>query len=109
MTDKRPVLEYYLDEGLTKRIPVNEIGQPLFDWGEVQAGQKKEKTVYIKNMTNDRVTIRQPYSKDEDFTIKYYPVTLKGQESSIMKFEYCPAWNRTTALESHWGFDLVIG
>ncbi len=103
------VLEYYMDKDLTKRVPVNEIGQPLFDWGETQAGQKKEKTVYVKNTTNDRITFRQPYSNDEDFMIKDYPVYLKAQESSIMKFEYHPAWNRTTPLKSNWGFDMIIG
>ena len=105
----KAVLEYYLDKNLTKRVQVNEIGQPIFDWGEVIAGQRKEKTVFVKNVSNDRVSLRQPYSSDEDFKIIDFPVHLKGQESATMKFEYAPSWHRTKPLDTDWGFELVIG
>ena len=103
------VLEYYTDESLQRRVPVNEAGQPLFDWGEITAGQKKEKTYYIKNMTADTVTLRQPYTNDEDFKIKTFPTQLKAHQTGILKLEFFPAWNRSRPLDTSFGFDKIIG
>jgi len=105
----KPVLEYYTDKELLNRIPVNETGQPIFNWGETIPGETKEKTFFVKNMRPDKVSLRQPYSTDEDFKIKDYPVHLKGAESSSMTLEFHPSWNRTSPLNADWGFDLVIG
>jgi len=103
------IFEYYTDKELTNRIPVSETGVPKFDWGETMPGQKKEKTFYMKNITPDRITIRQPYSSDEDFTIKDFPVTLKGKENGLITLEFAPAWSRIKPLDVNWGFDYLIG
>lgn len=105
----KPILEYFTDKELSHRIPVNEVGMPIFDWGETIPGEKKERTFYVKNLTQDNVSLRQPYTSDEDFKIKDYPVQLKGEESSLMKLEFNPSWNRTSPLNADWGFDLIIG
>ena len=103
------VLEYYADELLEKRIPINESGQPMFDWGEMIPGQTKEKTYYIKNVTNDTITLRQPYTNDEDFKIKNFPTRLKGLEAGMLELEFSPPINRTKPLNSSFGFDKIIG
>ena len=103
-----PLVSFY-DESMTKRVPVNERGIPIIDWGETIPGQKKEKTFYVKNNTRDRVIIRQPYSNDEDLSIDDYPANLLGNESGIVTMSFKPHIERIEPLKSEWGFDLVIG
>ena len=103
------ILEYYADKEMNHRIPINEVGQPIFDWGEAVAGEKKEQRFYIKNTTLDTITLRQPYSSDEDFRIKDYPTQLKANASALIILEFAPSWSRTRPLKSDWGFDLIIG
>ena len=104
-----PTLEYYADELLQHRFPVNEIGEPLFDWGETTAGDVKEKTIYVKNTTHDSITLRQPRTSDEDFKIRDFPTRLKAQETGILKLEFAPGWRRVKPLDSTFSFDKIIG
>ena len=106
---QKVVLEYYTDELFQNRIPVNESGQPIFDWGETVPGETKTKTFYLKNLTHDIVTLRQPFVTDEDFHILDYPTQLKGLETGKVKLEFSPAWNRTKPLNAGFDFDKIIG
>lgn len=103
------VLEYFADEFMKTRIPVNEIGQPIFDWGETVPGERKERTFFIKNNTHDIVTLRQPHTSDEDFFIKDYPTQLKGKDSATITLEFAPKWNRVKPLDASFDFEKVIG
>jgi hypothetical protein len=103
------VLEYFADKYLQSPIPVNEEGQPIFDWGETIPGERKEKTFYIKNNTHDTITLRQPHTTDEDFKIKDYPTQLKGQDTSTITLEFSPRWDRTKPLDAGFDFDKIIG
>lgn len=103
------VLEYYTDINLKNRIPVNEIGQPIFDWGETIPGEKKEKTFYLKNLTPDVITLRQPHTSDEDFFIKDYPTRLTGNDTAPITLEFAPKWNRVKPLDASFDFEKVIG
>lgn len=105
----RPILEYYADEAMIIKIPTNENGQPIFDWGECIAGQTKNKTVYIKNTKLDKISLRQPYSKDESLKIIDYPITIPPRGHSTITLQFAPTWERDESLKTAWGFELVIG
>jgi len=103
-------LIYHYDEACTKRCPVNEHGVPIIDWGETIPGQLKETILYLKNKTEDRLILRQPYSNDEDHKIVDYPPMLMGKEKGrkvVLHFE--PNSERIDPLKTDWGFDVVIG
>ena len=104
----KPV-SYYYDKQCEKRVPVNELGETILDWGETVPGAKKEMTLFIKNETKDRLVIRQPYSLDEDFKITNYPTRLFGEESGKISLSFHPNTERITPLKSGWGFEIVIG
>ena len=106
----RSPLEYYLDSNLEKRCPVNESGEAILDWGITTQGAKKEKTLYVKNITADRLAIRQPYTHDEDVRIIDYPTVLMGHGADKVTFTYQPHPERIDPLKAGWGFeDVVIG
>ena len=103
-------VEYYYNESLTKRVPVNETGNAIIDWGETVPGLKKEKILYIKNLLRDKIILRQPHSTDEDLHIVDFPTKLLGLESGMIKLVFSPPANRLRPLNGDWGFeDLVIG
>ena len=104
-----PVLEYYLDEKLTKRLAVNVTGGAMIDWGESTPGVKKERTIYVKNLTHDRIILRQPYTEDDDLQIVDYPPKLLGKESGKVKLEFTPGATRIKPLSADFEFELVIG
>ena len=105
---KQPV-EFYINPEMTKRYPVNELGSIIVDWGECVVGTKKERTLYIKNITNDRLALRQPHSSDEDEKIIDYPITLPPQQSGKVIVEFTPNINRIEPLRGGIGFEYVIG
>ena len=109
MNTPKVTLEYYTDSYLKTRIPVNEIGQPIFDWGETIPGERKEKTFHIKNNTNDTITLRQPRTTDDDFKITDYPTQLKGNETSTITLEFAPPMNRVKPLNAYFDFEKIIG
>ena len=103
------VIEYYYNEECTKRVPVNELGYAIIDWGETIPGTTKEKTLWVKNLIADRIIFRQPHTEDDDLKIKDFPVKLLGKESGKVLLEFAPNENRIKPLNSGWQFDLVIG
>jgi len=103
------VLEYYADQKLIHRIPVNESGSPIFDWGETVPGERKEKTFFVKNVTPYPVTIRQPHSYDEDFKIKDFPVHLKADQAGEVVLEFAPQRSRIKPLTADWSFEILTG
>ncbi len=109
MTRIKSAVEYYVDQEMTSRYPVNELGKPVIEWGECIPGTKKERVLYVKNITNDRLIFRQPHSSDEDLKITNFPTSLSGKESSKVVLEFVPDINRITPLRADWGFDLIIG
>ena len=103
-------LIYYLDESLETRCPVNEKGDALVDWGSTIPGSKKERILFVKNKTNDRLVIRQPYTNDEDLKIIDYPSRLFGNGSGKVVLQFSPNPERLDPLKAGWGFeDVVIG
>jgi hypothetical protein len=102
-------LTYYHDEKLTKKVQVNEEGNPILDWGETIPGKLVEKTLYVKNESKDKLVIRQPFSTNEDLTIKDYPSRLFGEEAGAVKFSFKPNPEKIEAHNSSWGFEVVIG
>ncbi len=105
---KSPIHYYYDKECLT-RCPVNEAGQAIVDWGETIPGQRKEKTLFAKNESRDRLVIRQPYTADEDLKIKDFPPRLLALESGKIVLEFTPNKERIDALHADFGFDVVVG
>ncbi len=103
------VIEYYYDEDCTKRVPVNELGSTLVDWGETIPGTKKEKTIYVKSLIEDRIIFRQPNTEDTDLRIINFPVNLLGKEVGKISLEFKPNQYRVKPLNAGWGFDLIIG
>ena len=102
-------LDYFFDESMTQRIPINENGNPIIDWGETEPGVRKEKTIFVKNRTLDRIILRQPYSRDEDFHILDFPPKLMGHEYAKVQLEFYPNEERLDPLRAEWGFDVLIG
>lgn len=100
---------YYYDQNLTNRVPVNEMGEPLLNWGETVPGQRKEKTLYIHNDTKDRLVLRQPQSNDEDLKILDYPLNLMTSESGKVRLEFHPHKDRIDSHKGTWGFEVIIG
>ena len=105
----KPIVEYYVDQGLTSRYPVNEMGKPIIEWGECVPGVKKERILYVKSITKDRLIFRQPHSSDEDLTITDFPTSLQHKEVSKVVLEFAPKLERIKPLVSNWGFEVVIG
>ena len=103
------VVEYYLDEHLTKRLPVNELGLAIVDWGETTPGMKKERLLYIKNLTHDKLTLRQPSTEDSDMKITDFPTRLLGKEYGKVMLEFTPHLTRIKPLNTNWSFEIVIG
>ena len=79
------------------------------DWGETIPGQKKEKVIFVKNESRDRLVLRQPYSQDEDLNIVDYPPNLMGGDSGKIQLEFVPKKERIDAMHTDWGFDVIIG
>jgi len=102
-------LVYYFDEALKKRVPVNEEGHPIIDWGESIPGKSKETILYVKNETEDNLVLRQPYTLDEDLKILDYPSRLMRLEQSTVKLELAINKDRVDSHKADWGFEVVIG
>jgi len=105
---KSPVT-YYYDEAHNKRVPVNEDGMPILDWGETIPGKRKEMTLYLKNESKDQLVLRQPFSTDESLKIEDYPPRLFAEESGTMKFSLTPDINKIESHRGSWGIEIVIG
>ena len=103
------IIEYYYDEKLSKRVPVNELGNAVVDWGETIPGTTKEKALWVKSLIADRIIFRQPNTEDIDLRISNFPTKLLGQESAKVMLEFAPNENRIKPLTAGWSFDLVIG
>lgn len=102
-------LTYYYDESMSKRVPVNESGAPILDWGEIIPGKLKEMTLYIKNESRDRLVLRQPFSTSEDLKIESYPSRLFGEESGKVEFKFRPNPEKIESHHASWGFEVVVG
>ncbi len=103
-------LMYFFDKKMEKRVPVNELGQVDLDWGETIPGENKEKILYVKNVTDDRLILRQPYTLDEDLLITDYPPNLLRKESGRVKLEFKPNRERIESMKhAEWGFEVVVG
>ena len=105
---KKPIA-YYFDESLNRRVPVNEEGNPIIDWGETIPGQKKEIILFVKNESNDRLVIRQPYTSSDELKINDYPSRMFPGEMGMVKLSYEA---NPEKLESHhgtWGMEIVLG
>ncbi len=109
MSIQQHVVEYYTDKHLTRRLPVNELGAPILDWGETVPGMKKERVLYVKNITHDRLTLRQPNTEDSDLSIKDFPTRLMGKEYGQVILEFAPHLTRIKPLNANWSFEIVIG
>ncbi len=109
MRQSQQIIEYYYNEELTKRVPVNEVGNAIVDWGETIPGVKKEKALWVKSLISDRIIFRQPHTEDSDLSIKDFPTKLLGKESGKVLLEFFPNENRIKPLDAGWKFDLVIG
>ena len=103
------IMEYYYDEHFLNRVPVNELGNCVIDWGESIPGMKKEMSLYVKNITNDRLVLRQPHTEDDDLHIRDFPSKLMGQESGEIKLEFAPSLSRIKPLNAGWSFEIVLG
>lgn len=103
------IIEYYYDKDHMKRVPVNELGNCVIDWGESIPGTQKTMELFVKNLTNDRLVLRQPHSEDTDLHIRDYPSKLMGRESGRVKLEFTPNINRIKPLNSGWSFEIVLG
>jgi hypothetical protein len=102
-------LTYYYDELHSKRVPVNETGQPILDWGETVPGKRKELTLFIQNESKDKLVLRQPFSTDETLKIEDYPSRLFSEEKGIMKFSLTPNIEKIESHHGSWGLEIVVG
>lgn len=103
------IIEYYYNEKCTKRVPVNELGFAVVDWGETVPGTKKEKALWVKNLVADRIIFRQPFTEDTDLRITNFPTNLLAKQTGKVLLEFAPNKNRIKPLASGWSFDLIIG
>lgn len=108
MKRKSP-LTYYYDELHSKRVPVNESGQPVLDWGETVPGKRKEMKLYIKNESKDGLILRQPFSSDDSLKIEEYPAKLFSEDKGTMTFSLTPDINKIESHNGTWGFEIVLG
>ena len=109
MKQKKPIVEYYVDQSMKSRYPVNPLGKPIIEWGESLPGTTKKREIYVRNATNDRIVMRQPHTSDPDLFIKDFPTSLNRGEIAKVVLEFAPALERDTPLRADWGFELVIG
>lgn len=103
------VIEYYYNKDCTKRVPVDELGNTVVDWGETIPGIKKEKQLWVKSLIYDRIIFRQPSTEDSDLFIRDFPITLMGKQSGKVLLEFAPNENRIAPLNAGWKFDLIVG
>lgn len=106
---KLSAISYYYDNKLENRVPVNEEGGAIIDWGECNAGKTKTIRLYAKNELSNRIALRQPYTEDPEFMIKTYPTNLKPGEIDEVILEYSPNIDRLIPLKAGWGFEVLIG
>ena len=109
MAKRRNPITYYMDAECKNRYPVNESGQPILDWGIITPGQKKEKTLYGKNESKDRLVLRQPYTLDEALTITDYSPNIDSGAVGFVSFELAPKHDTIDSHKTDWGFDVLIG
>ncbi len=102
-------LTYYIDKKMEKRVPVNEEGFPIIDWGETIPGKLKEMILYVKNESKDSLTFRQPYSTSDDLKVEDYPARLQGEDTGVVKLKYRPNPETIQSHHSSWGFQIVVG
>jgi len=102
-------LTYYFDEKMKKRVPVNENGEPVLDWGETIPGKRKEMTLYVKNESKDKLVLRQPFTTDKDEKIEDYTPRLFGEEVGTVKLSLTPDINKIESHRGSWGFEIVLG
>jgi hypothetical protein len=105
----RSPLTYYYDEAHNNRVPVNESGHPILDWGETIPGKRKELTLFVQNESKDQLVIRQPFSTDTTLKIEDYPSRLFSEEQGTIKFSLTPDINKIESHHGSWGYEIVIG
>jgi len=102
-------LTYFYDKECNRRVPLNEKGEIVLDWGETIPGQVKKREIWVKNESRDRIAFRQPYTLDEDLKIMDYPAKLFESEVGKVVIKFEPKGERIDALNANWGFDVIVG
>lgn len=102
-------LTYYIDKKMEKRVPVNEEGFPIIDWGETIPGKLKEMILYVKNESKDPLTFRQPYCTSEDLKVEDYPAQMKAGTLGLVKLRYRPNPDTIESHHASWGFQVIVG
>jgi len=105
---KSPVT-YYYDEMHTKRVPVNEMGNPILDWGETIPGKRKEMVLHMKNESKDQLVLRQPFTTGTALKIEDYPQRMFSEDKGTIKFSLTPDINKIESDHSSWGLEIVVG
>ena len=105
---KKP-LAYYFDESMDKRVPVNEEGNPIIDWGETIPGQKKTIELFVHNESKDRLVIRQPYTSSDEIAINDYPARMFPGDKAIVSLSYTAHPEKIESHHGTWGFEIVLG
>lgn len=105
---KSPV-EYYHDEDLTKRVEVNETGDPIVNWGESIPGKEKKVELYVKNLSKDRIVLRQPTTSTEELKIEDYPTNLMAEEKGKVVLAFKANDESIDAHKGTWGFNISVG
>ena len=109
-SSKKPKpIRYYMDEACQNSYPLNEQGEAIIDWGVMSPGQEKTKTLYAKNESRDRISLRQPYTLDEALSITDFPTNLTHNQVGAVTLRLAPSKERIDAIRAGWGFDVLIG
>jgi len=102
-------LAYYFDKKFEKRVPVNETGNPIIDWGETIPGQKKTIELFVRNESKDRLVIRQPYTSTKELEINDYPARLFSSDTGKVNLSYTAHPDKIESHHGTWGFEIVLG
>lgn len=105
---KSPIA-YYFDKNFEKRVPVNEMGHPIVDWGETIPGQKKSIELFVRNESKDKLVLRQPYTSTKELAINDYPSRLFGGDKGSVKLSYEAHPDKIESHHGTWGFEIVLG
>ena len=109
-TGKRLLIEYYMDQELTKPAPIDKNGNLKLDFGVVLQGSTKNIRLYARNTISYPIQLEPIISDpaEKDLKVRNYPSILGADSASPIDVEFTPGLDRITPLRTSFDFRKII-